>query len=205
MSHVIEAAHTFVKDSNREDQMFVINFNEKVSLGLPRTVAFSDRPEELDAAISRSPAAGQTALYDAVVLALDRLQTGTRSKKVLIVISDGGDNASVLALPAVMKKAMESNASIYTIGIFDDEDPDKNPQVLKRLAQATGGEAFFPERLDELVAICETIARDIRHQYTLAYVPSAAGKPGSYRAIKVTASMQGYSKLQVRARPGYIK
>ena len=107
LAHVIEAARTFVRSSNPEDQMFVINFNEHASLGLPRTLAFTDRPEELEAAISRAPASGKTALYDAIVLALDRLQTGTRAKKVLIVMSDGGDNASVLNLPAVMKKAME--------------------------------------------------------------------------------------------------
>jgi Ca-activated chloride channel homolog len=205
LAHVIEGARTFVRSSNHEDQMFVINFNERVSLGLPRGLAFTDRPEVLDAAISRVPATGRTALYDAVVMALDKLQTGTRAKKVLIVISDGGDNASVLGLTAVMKKVMESNASIYTIGVFDDEDPDKNPAVLRRLARATGGEAFFPKQLDQLVAICDTIARDIRHQYTLGYVSSNAAKPGAYRAITVTAGLDGYSKLQVRTKAGYIK
>ena len=98
--------------------MFVVNFNEKVTLGLPAAMPFTDRPEELQSAILKVPATGQTALYDAIIEALDRVRTGTRQKKVLIVISDGGDNASAHSLPEVLKMAEQSNALIYTIGIF---------------------------------------------------------------------------------------
>jgi VWFA-related protein len=94
---------------------------------------------------------------------------------------------------------------IYTIGIFDDADEDKNPDVLRRLARATGGEAFFPAHLEEVVANCESIARDIRHQYTLGYVPTSEAKAGAYRKVRVEARAEGYGNLQVRTRSGYIK
>jgi len=203
LAHVAAAARTFVESSNPEDQMFVVNFNEKATLGLPASIPFSDRAEDLARAISNAPAAGQTALYDAIVKAQERLQAGSRERKVLIVISDGGDNASAHKLPEVLKLAEESSALVYTIGIFDEEDADRNPVVLRRLARATGGEAFFPQRLDDVVAICQRIARDIRHQYTIGYVASGASQPDAWRAVRVVAH-QGKQKLSVRTRSGYI-
>ena len=200
---VIAAARTFARSSNPEDQMFVVNFNEKVTLGLPGAMTFTDSPDELESAISRTPAAGQTALYDALAVALDRLQAGNRDKKVLIVISDGGDNASAHTLAEVLKMAEQSSAVVYTIGIFEEQDPDQNPDMLRHLARATGGEAYFPEQLNEVVAICERIARDIRHQYTIGYVSTRAAQPGVYRAIRVVANGAA-GKLLVRARSGYI-
>jgi len=204
LAEVSAAARTFVHSSRPDDQMFVVNFNEKVTLGLPETVDFTNSPEELERAIFRTPAAGMTALYDAVVEGEKRLQAGIRDKKVLIVISDGGDNASKSALPDALKSAERSSALVYTIGIFDPENEDKNPDVLRRLARATGGDAFFPERFADVVAICERIAGDIRHQYTLGYVSSNAVKPGVYRSIRVAARSAGTGKLVVRARAGYI-
>ena len=201
---VVAAARTFVQSSSPEDQMFVVNFNEKVTLGLPDAIRLTNRPDELARAISGTPAAGMTALYDAVAEARKRLQAGSRDKKALIVISDGGDNASVHSLAEVLKMAGQSSTLVYTIGIFDAEDPDRNPAVLRRLAGATGGEAFFPGQLNEVVAICERIARDIRKQYTLGYVSSNASQPGAYRAIRVAARAAGKSKLVVRTRSGYI-
>jgi VWFA-related protein len=200
---VVAAARAFVRSSNSDDQMFVINFNEKVSSGLPDSIPFSDRADELEAAIETSPASGQTALYDAVSSALDRLKTGSHEKKALIVISDGGDNASAVGLPDVLKKVGESNALVYAIGIFEADDPDRNPRVLRSMARATGGEAFFPGKLDEVVAICESIAADIRRQYTIGYVSSNPAKPGEYRAIRVVARSAG-KELVVRTRAGYI-
>jgi Ca-activated chloride channel homolog len=204
LAEVIAAARTFVRSSNPEDEMFVVNFNEKVTLGLPAAIPFTNRLDELESAILKQPAAGQTALYDAVVEALERLQGGSRDKKVLIVISDGGDNASERKLDKVLKKAEESSALIYTVGIFDEDDPDRNPNVLRRLALATGGEAFLPGRLEEIVAICQRIARDIRNQYTIGYAPSNPAPPGAYRSIRVQAGAAGFGKLLVRTRTGYI-
>lgn len=201
---VTAAARTFVRCSNREDEMFVVNFNEEVSLGLPGAVRFSDSGAELQHAILMAPAGGQTALYDAIYKALDELRAGTRDKKALIVVSDGGDNASARSLAQVMKLAGQSSAAIYTIGLFDEQDPDRNPGVLKRLAQATGGQTFLPGQLREVEPICEGIAKDIRHQYTIGYVPVNRARDGAHRAIRVVAREQGHGALSVRTRTGYI-
>jgi Ca-activated chloride channel family protein len=201
---VIAAARAFVQSSNPEDEMFVVNFNENVSLGLPGAIRFTNCPDELDRAILKTPATGQTALYDAVGAALGQVQSGSRDKHVLIVISDGGDNASALSLAQVLKTARQSSVLVYTIGIFDEDDPDRNPGVLRRLARATGGEAFFPGASDALAAVCERIARDIRHQYTIGYVSTNPVHPGAYRTIRVTAAASGHGELFVRTRAGYI-
>ena len=203
LEQVIAAARTFVRNSNREDEMFVVNFNEMVSLGLPGSVRFTDSATELENAIMDAPADGQTALYDAVARALEVLQAGSRDKKVLLVISDGGDNASRHKLDQVMELAERSSAIIYTVGIFDENDPESNPRVLKRLAQATGGEAFLPGQFTEVVDICERIARDIRHQYTIGYVPTNLTRDNAYRAIRVVAAAKGHGRLSVRTRAGY--
>jgi VWFA-related protein len=204
LTEVTTAARAFVRSSNREDQIFVVNFNEVASLGLPPSIRFTDSSAELEYAISDESARGQTALYDAIAKALEQLETASRDKKVLIVVSDGGDNASRRTLDQVMRLAAQSSAVIYTIGLFDEGDEDQNPGVLNRLARATGGEAFLPGQLRELVANCERIARDIRHQYIVGYTPSNPAPDGSYRSIRVLARTKGQGKLSVRTRTGYI-
>jgi VWFA-related protein len=144
-----------------------------------------------------------TALYDAITTALERLQSGTREKKALVVISDGGDNASVHRLADTVQFAERSSAVIYAVGIFDEDDPDRNPGILRRLASATGGLAFFPKELSEVAGICSHIASDIRNQYTLAYTPADAAAPGEYRRVRVTATSRHRGKLTVRTRAGY--
>jgi VWFA-related protein len=204
LADVAAAARAFVRSSNRQDEMFVVNFNEVATLGLPSTVRFTDSTAELEQAIAAAPARGQTALYDAVTKGLGELQAGSRDKKVLVVVSDGGDNASQHSLDQVMQLAGQSSAVIYTIGVFDLSDEERNPRVLKRLARETGGEAFFPHELDEVLAICERIARDIRHQYTIGYVPTNTARDGSHRAIRVLARLKGSGRLSVRTRTGYL-
>ena len=204
LAEVIAAARTFVRASHREDEMFVVNFNEKVTLGLPAAIQFTNRSDELERAISMTPARGMTALYDAIVEALERLQAGSRDKKALIVITDGGDNASKHRLDDVLKLAGQSSALVYPIGVFSDDDPDRNPGVLNRLARATGGEAFFPGERETVVAACERIAGDIRNQYILGYVSTNASRNGAFRSIRVAARAQGRGKLAVRTRAGYI-
>ena len=201
---VIAAAMAFVRSSNPQDQMFVVNFNEKVSFGLPNNTAFTDQPAQLQLALSRVAADGETALYDAVAVAVEHLRMGNRDKKVLIVISDGGDNASRHTLAEITALVAQSNAIIYTIGIFDDQDPDRNPGVLKRLAKETGGEAFLPESVKDVEPICERIARDIRNQYTIAYNPTNKKRDGTYRVIRVKANAPDHRRLSVRTRAGYV-
>jgi VWFA-related protein len=199
---VVAAAQTFVHLSNTDDQMFVVNFNEHVSLGLPASVPFTNRADKMESAILEAPVSGQTALYDAIDLALDRLQAGRHAKKVLVVISDGGDNASTHTLPQILKKAELSNAIVYTIGIFEPVDPDQNPGVLRRLARETGGEAFFPAQVSEGVSNCQDIAKDIRYQYAVGYV-SESKRSGGQRSVRVAVRAAGRD-LVVRTRTGYI-
>ena len=200
---VIDAAVAFAGSSNPQDQMFVVNFNEHVSFGLPANTLFTDQPVQLEIALSSIASRGMTALYDAVAAALDRLKAGDRDKKVLIVISDGGDNASKLTLPQVVALARKSDAIIYTLGLFDVEDEDRNPRVLAQLSRETGGEAFLPKSMSEARPICERIARDIRNQYTIAYVPTNRKADGAYRVIQLKAAAPGRKRLFVRTRAGY--
>ena len=132
---VITAGLVFIGASNPQDQIFVVNFNDKVRRGLPETVPFTDDIKLLRSALSRDMAEGQTALYDAIALSLDHLQSGRRDKKTLVVVSDGGDNVSKHMLKELMQLVQESRATIYTIGIFAPDDPDRNPQVLERIAR----------------------------------------------------------------------
>jgi VWFA-related protein len=200
---VIAAAMAFARSSNPQDQMFVVNFNEHVSFGLPPEMPFTDRKDQLQLALSKIQAIGETALYDGIAAALDHLKQGSRDKKVLILVSDGGDNASKHTLAQVIAMAKQSTAIIYAIGIFDEQDGDQNPDVLRRFAKETGGEAFFPASSSQIASICEGIARDIRNQYTLTYVPAIASQDGRYRAIDVKASAPGRGRLTVRTRSGY--
>ena len=202
-AEVIAAALAFARSSNPQDQMFVVNFNEHVRFGLPDNKPFTDQAPQLEGALSTIITSGQTALYDAVAAALEHLKKGDRDKKVLIVISDGGDNASRHGLAQIMAMTQHADAIIYTIGLFDEEDDDRNPRVLRQLAEATGGDVFLPKSLNEVVPICERIAGDIRNQFTIAYVPANTKQDGTYRSVQVTASAPGRGRLLVKTRAGY--
>lgn len=201
-SEVVTAALVFARESNPQDEIFVVNFNEKARRGLPNGVPFTDNIEQLRDALIRENPEGRTALYDAIDLSLRQLQLGRQDKKTLVVISDGGDNASRHDFRTVMQDTLESRATIYTVGIFDEDDPEKNPGVLSRLAHATGGEVFFPKEVDEIVPVCRSIAKEIRNRYTIGYIPPAEGKP--QRAIHVVASSPEKGKLVVHTRTSYL-
>jgi VWFA-related protein len=203
LAHVVAAGRAFVGSSNPLDQMFVVNFSDNVSLGLPAAVPFTNSAAEVEDAISNGPPAGMTALYEGIAEAIAQLGAGSHDKKVLLVISDGGDNASARNLAHVLKMAEISSTIVYTVGLFDDDDPDRNPRVLRRLAHRTGGEAFFPGELGAVVDVCESIAREIRNQYTIGYVSTNVAPDGAYRAIRVSARAPGDGKLVVRTRAGY--
>ena len=191
LAEVSAAARTFIRASNREDEMFVVNFNETVSLGLPRTIRFTNNTEELERAITTAPAGGQTALYDAIAKGLEELKAGNRDRKVLIVVSDGGDNASARSLTQVMRLAAQSSAVIYTVGIFDEEDPDRNPAVLKSLAspQAASLSAQAGQRSGGHLR-----AHRPRHPSSVhdrICSESTRFVTGTYRAIRVVRTRQG--------------
>lgn len=200
---VITAALAFIQASNPQDEIFVINFNEKPRSGLPDIQLFSDNVEQLRAALWRGVPEGRTALYDAIEAALHQLDFGRREKKTLIVISDGGDNVSAHKLQDVMHDVLNSVATIYTIGIFTEDNPDKNPGVLSRIARLSGGSEYFPKKLDDVVPICREIARDIRTRYTIGYIPVEADRTAE-RHIKVVAESPSGKRLVVKTRTSYL-
>jgi Ca-activated chloride channel family protein len=200
-TEVITAALTFLDASNPQDEVFVINFNERVWHGLPPTVLFSDDIKLLRSALWSTPPEGRTALYDAIFAGLHQLDMGRRDKKTLVLISDGGDNVSTHPRKEVEQKMNESLATVYTVGIFDPDDPDRNPGLLRQMASVSGGVAYFPSTLEEMVPVCKQIAKDIRTRYTIGYIPHE-GKAG-LRHIKVDVSAPDRGKLIARTRKQY--
>ncbi len=204
-AEVVAAALAFADSSNPQDQMFLVNFNERVSFGLPRSVPFTDQPGELKAAMATVSSNGKTALYDAVMVALEHLQHGNRDKKVLIVVSDGADNASVHSKEEMLALAKQSEAIVYGVGIYEPDDPDnRHPrEALRAMAEATGGEAFFPETLRDVRPVLARIAGEIRNQYTLSYISTNLKTDGTYRRIQVRAATPQGRGLAVVTRLGY--
>ena len=201
---VAKTALAFAEASNPEDEMFVVKFNERVYLGLPPSVQFTNDPVQIHSALLRTAPIGLTALYDALAVGLDHLKTSTRDRKALVLLSDGGDNASRRDLDDVLEFAQQSSATIYTIGIYDATDPDQNPRVMRRIAELSGGRAYFPDSLEDLEQVWRDIAGGIRSQYTIGYHSSNRNRDGTFRKVKITAGRNGDRGLRVTTRGGYI-
>jgi len=202
-AQALTAAMTFIQESNPNDEVFVIHFNDSVKFGLPSEVPFSDNRRQLRDALFGVIPQGKTALYDAVDAGLRHLAIGSREKKTLVLISDGGDNASHISRPEMLSKVEASLATIYTIGLFDEDAPDRDPGILKRLSKISGGEAYFPPKPDQMVSVCQRIARDIRARYTIGYAPPPDHGKTAWRNIKVEALSAAGGKLNARTRSGY--
>jgi len=200
---VVTAALAFVNTSQRDDEMFVVDFNRRAWLGLPPETQFTHNVSDMRTALLQTRTEGTTALYDALGLALSHLKEGSRQRKALVLLSDGGDNASVAKLDEVLRMAQQSSATIYCIGIYDPFAKDKDPGVLKKIAKVTGAESYFPANTGDLQDIWRRIAGSIRSQYTLAYVSSNPSRNGSYRNVKITATGKRGKTLEVRSRQGY--
>jgi VWFA-related protein len=200
---VIEAAKTFVRETNPQDEIFVLHFNEQLAYGLPKDVPFTSDRGLLGEALDRIRLDGRTALYSAIAEGLEHLSMSNLTKKALIVISDGGDNASQVRFDDVVKAADLSGASFFGIGIYDPLDGEADPKTLRNLANRTGGESFFPEKLDEVRSLCERIALTLRNQYTLSYSPRSLDSKPTYHRIEVKVKDPKKRKLTVRTRTGY--
>ncbi len=203
-AEVAAAALELAESSNPDDQIFVIHFYDHIAFTLRIGEAFTSDLDELRAAVSAISGSGRTALYDAVIAGLEHVHMSELPKRVLVIVSDGGDNASSHTFKQTTDMAAASNALIYAIGIYDEYDREQNPKVLKRLANITGGEAFFPANVSQLSDICRHIAADIRSQYTLGYVPSGRHGGGSYHNIRVSVHAPDRGRLTVRTRSGYL-
>jgi VWFA-related protein len=199
---VLSGAEALIAEGNPKDEIFVLNFNERVRRGLPEGQLFSDDIQQLKTALYRGSPAGRTALYDAVFDGLNQLELGHRDKKALIVISDGGDNASRHKRPEVVDKLDRSPATVYTVGVYDSDDQDRSPGILKHLAGVSGGEAFFPQSFTEIPGVCRGIAKEIRTRYTVGYNPQPSNG-SALRQIRVKVSTPSHASLIARTRTRY--
>jgi VWFA-related protein len=202
----VEAADlALIKDSNPEDEVFVVNFNDEAFLDLPHNKDFTNDIKELEEALTRVDSRGGTAMRDALRMSIDHLkEKGHKDKKALVVVTDGNDNSSVVTLENLVKAAQQSEVLVYGIGLLGDEErreAQRAQRALRSLAEATGGEAFFPKDLAEVDKIAHQVARDIRNQYTIEYSPDNTAMDGTYRKIEIKVNAPGNPK--VRTRSGY--
>jgi Ca-activated chloride channel family protein len=202
LADVVAASLAFARSSNPADEIVVIEFNDSVRYALGgRRIAASDIPD-LEAALRTLVPQGRTALYSALIDGLDHLEKSRLSRKALVLLSDGGDNASRATLDQVLSRARASSVTIYAIGFFDKDDPDRNDRVLKRLAGETGGEMLAPSSAGPLISACQRVARAIRTGYTIAFVPPE--RDGAYHRIRVEIDGSEGHRFIVRTREGYL-
>jgi len=199
------AALDLVLASNKDDEEFVVNFNDTPYLDLPHEKEFTNNIDDLKEALARIDARGGTAMRDALNVSIVHLkEKAHREKKVLVVITDGVDNSSIIGLEALVKEAQQSGVLIYAVGLLSEEDhrdAQRAKRELQSLADATGGETFFPKDLTEVDQDAQEVARDIRNQYTIAYSPAIEALDGTFREIKITVNAPGHPT--VRTRSGY--
>jgi VWFA-related protein len=199
---VNQAALNLVRASNPQDEVFVVNFNDESYLDAPLTNNLVKLKEALNHIDSR----GGTAMYDAVIASVPELKRSKLDKKVLLVVTDGEDNASRMSLEQAVRHVQDENGPvIYTIGVFSDDQPRKkrDQRALRTLSERTGGVAFFPRDLHEVDQISQDVAHDIRNQYTIGYKPIKPQSQGGYRSVRVEARSKGFGRMQVRTRSGY--
>jgi Ca-activated chloride channel family protein len=198
---VNQAVFNLIRASNPKDETFVVNFSQDSYLDQD----FTSDIDLLQQALQKVSTQGSTALYDAIVASVVHLKNNTRlDRKVLLVITDGRDNASQETLQEAMRRLQQKDGpTLYAIGLLGDELKPSDSGALRSLADSTGGVAFFPKGLDEVDDITRTVARDIRSQYTIGYKSTNRSQNGKYRVIEVRAQAPSHRKLTVRTRSGY--
>jgi Ca-activated chloride channel family protein len=202
----VEAAClALVKDSNPHDEVFVVNFNEEAFLDNPKGKDFTNDIKEMEEALTRIDSRGGTAMRDAIRMSIDHLkEKAHKDKKVLVVVTDGNDNASLVSLENLVKASQQSEVLIYAVGLLTEEErreAKRAKRALDALAEATGGNSYYPKDTSEVDKIAHQVARDVRNQYTIVYSPANQALDGSYRQIKVVANAP--NKPSVRTRSGY--
>ncbi len=211
MSDVYDAALHVIDDGTSRDETFIVTFNRRTEL----VIDFTSDQHRLENSVIGLKADGETALYDAVDFALDHLKHSKNRKKVLVVVTDGEDNASRLKLRELIERAEEEETVIYTVGMFGSMgsssgllarlmgDRDARGE-LKKLAEVTGGSSHFPQNVDQCQGVMKEIAREVSQQYSLGYYPLNKERDGKWRKIRVVVSQAGSSaKLVARTRSGY--
>jgi Ca-activated chloride channel homolog len=203
LAGVIAAVSAFAHSSNPQDEMFVVDFNDDVWLQILGGKPFTHSADDLEKEINAVSARGRTALYDAVAEGLNHLRFGNCEKKALIIVSDGGDNASHQKFSQILEQAQRSQVLIYSI-VLQGDGQEENPGALRKLSKSTGGFSYLPSSSQSIASISALIARDLRDQYTLGFAPEKLSAGTSFRKIEVKVSAAGRGKLHVRYRPGYF-
>ena len=201
---VTAGAKAFAASSHPEDEVFAIVFNEHVRHGLPEHVKFTTNRAQIEVAVSRFAPGGRTALHDAVVAGLEHLQEASHQKRVLVVLSDGEDNASMHSDDAMFERASRSDTLIYAISTADLISNDGNAGVLKKLARVSGGVAYTPKSERQVVDAFQEIAENIRRGYSIGYVPTNQAHDGRFRRVKVSLFGPRHKNLKVVTRHGYL-
>ena len=207
---VSDAALGLVKQMRQDDEAFVSQFKAEPELLKEFT---SDR-QELEEAIDEMFTSGGTSLLDALIATADYAhEKGKHRRKALIVITDGLERNSSVKEKEVLESIKEDEVQIYLVGFIDEEEETKSffgkspakkaRELLTRLADDSGGRAFFPRDIAEMPGIAARIARDIRTQYLLSYYPTNEQRDGTFRSVKVTVTPRDNRKLIVRSRQGY--
>ncbi len=204
---VNKSALDLIEASNPNDEAFVVNFSDEAFIDQE----FTSDINKLRDGLSHIESRGGTALYDAVVASADKLAADAkRPKQVLVIITDGEDNASTLNLEQTIRRVQQlSGPVIYSIGLlFGDEMSHSEVRAARRaltlLSGETGGMAFFPKSIEQVDEIAAEVARDIRSQYTIGYHSSKPSSQPGFRRVDVSAEEQGHGKLTVRTRTGYF-
>jgi VWFA-related protein len=201
------ASLDLVRLSNPLDEAFLVDFSSEAYIDQD----FTNSIQKLQQGLAYVKSSGGTALYDAVIASADYLsKNAKRSKQVLLIVTDGDDNASSATLEQTIRRVQDLDGpAIYCVGLLFGDDVSHSEarhskEVLTELAAQTGGEAYFPKSLKEVDGITREVAQDIRSQYTIEYRSTKSPELGGYRQIHVEAKAKGYRGLQVRTRSGYF-
>lgn len=198
---VESSALTLVRDSNPQDEAFVVNFNDEAYLDAD----FTSDIKQLEQGLAKIDSRGGTAMRDAIRMSIDHLKKkAKRDKKVILVVTDGNDNASNVSLETLVREAQQNDVLIYAIGLLTEEERKeaaKARRALNLLTESTGGQVFYPKDVTQVEQIAHEVAHDIRNQYTITYSPTNTALDGSYRPIKVTIKSAG--NPIARTRLGY--
>jgi VWFA-related protein len=201
---VVAAASAFAETSNPQDDMFGLAFNEEVHATLPADRPFTHDPGVLRGGLEREiTTRGRTALYDAMARGLDYVERGSHNRKVLVVVSDGADNASATPSEEVLKKIKSSNAIVYAVALIDPVESGPGPKQLREFAEVSGGELFRPDSSRKVKDVLQRIALEIRHTYVMAYEPTDGARVPGLRRVRVAVQAPDHQKVTVRMRAGF--
>ncbi|HXK62069.1 MAG TPA: VWA domain-containing protein [Acidobacteriota bacterium] len=212
IDEVIDAIKLFLSQNNPQNELFLIRFNDEVEL----EESFTNDPEDITDALDNLVVSGGTALYDAVMLAVEEARRGSEPRKAVIVFTDGEDKDSYYKHSEVLSKIQEADVQVHIVAFLDSDlsseggffgifksEREKVTKLITDIAEMSGGRVIFPEKTEELKPAFEAIAQDLRNQYRLGYISSNQARDGSWRRVDVEVKGAKQKGFRVRAKKGY--